>query len=233
MKNLFIEYGNQVIQFPVNPEEIKMKIAGANESQEVVKLGEVNILRDTKLAEIEFSSFLPEMNDGSPYILTKNKFRRPEYYIDIINKIRNDHKPCRFIVGDTRINLKVSIESFEYGYEGGDDDVYYTLSMKEYKEMKTREVRIADYKSTRPKYTPPPPAVPRAAPVSKTVTIGCTVIVNGQLHRNSNGGGPGQWRTDFRGKINFINLAGSHPYHVTTMDGGWQGWVLASAVQVV
>ena len=59
------------------------------------------------------------------------------------------------------------------------------------------------------------------------------MIVNGQLHRDSYGAGPGQWRNNFKGKINFINLKGSHPYHVTTLSGGWQGWVLKDAVEVV
>lgn len=234
MKNLFIEYGDTVIQFPVNPEDIKIKSSSGNETQEVVKLGEVSTLRDSKLASLEFSSFFPVQNDGSPYILTKNRFRDPDFYLDFLIKIRDAHKPCRFLISDTKINMVVSIEDFEYGFESGDVDVYYSLGLKQYREVRVREVNISDYQSTRPKYTPPPPPPPpRPAPASKQVTIGCTVILNGQLHRDSYGAGPGQTRSNFQGKINFINLKGSHPYHVTTMDGGWQGWVLASCVQVV
>lgn len=237
MKNLFIEYGDTVIQFPVNPEEIKIKTASGNETQEIVKLGEVSTLRDSKLASFEFSGFFPEQNDGSPFILTKNKFRNQDFYIDFISKIRNDHKPCRFLISDTKINMVVSIEDFEYGYEGGDTDIHYTIGLRQYREARAREVAISQYQSNRPKYVPPLPkqasVAPRPAPASKQVTIGCTVILNGQLHRDSYGGGPGATRTDFKGKINFINKKGTHPYHVTTMDGGWQGWVSESSVQVV
>ncbi len=35
--------------------------------------------------------------------------------------------------------------------------------------------------------------------------IGSDVIVNGRLHRDSYGKGPGQTRTNYKGKINLIN----------------------------
>ena len=68
---------------------------------------------------------------------------------------------------------------------------------------------------------------------SNKIGIGSDVIVNGRLHRDSYGSGPGQMRTNYRGKVNFINMKGSHPYHVTQPDGGWLGWVTASSVRRV
>ncbi|MDE7060884.1 MAG: hydrolase, partial [Lachnospiraceae bacterium] len=59
------------------------------------------------------------------------------------------------------------------------------------------------------------------------------VLVNGRLHRDSYGNGPGQTKNNYRGKINFINQKGSHPYHVTTPTGGWLGWVTADSVKGV
>ena len=53
------------------------------------------------------------------------------------------------------------------------------------------------------------------------------------MYRDSYGNGPGQMRSTYRGKINFINMSGSHPYHVTTPSGGWLGWVTADSVQGV
>ena len=63
----------------------------------------------------------------------------------------------------------------------------------------------------------------------KSVTICCEMIVDRRLHGSSYGDASGQTRTNYRGKINFINLQGSHPYHITTPEGGGlTGWRLTS-----
>lgn len=237
MAEIFIEYDNRVVAFPVNPAELMLQREGNNETTEIISLGEINMLKAAKLASISFECFFPANANGS-YVLTKGDFRPPNFYIDFIEVIRKAKKPCRFIVSDTKINILASIETFNYGIKAGPlGEIYYTLALKEYVSYGVKEVKTTDYGSNRPKTknvnatvsvtNPKPPA-----PTKKSVYAGCTVIVNGQLHRDSYGAGPGQWRRNFRGKINFINLKGSHPYHVTTMDGGWQGWVLASAVEV-
>lgn len=238
MIEVFIEYNNQVVALPVNPEEIKKSQSGNNETTDIISLGEINLIKDPKLATVEIESFFPADSGGS-YVLTKGNFRKPSFYIDFIEKIRRDKKPVRFIVSDTKINMMATIEDFDWGVKYGPvGDVYYTLSVKEYKQYSVKEVKVTDYGDNRPKTKnvntavqvtkPTPPA-----PAKKSVYAGCTVRVNGQLHRDSYGAGPGQWRRNYTGKINFINLKGSHPYHVTTPQGLWQGWVLASAVEVI
>lgn len=238
MIEIFVEYESQVVAFPVNPEELRLTKDTGNETTEIVSLGEINMLKNAKLATLQFDSFFPPNKDAG-YVLTKGDFRPPNFYIDFLEKIRRDKKSCRFIVSDTKINMLVSIETFDYGWRAGPlGEVYYTLGVKEYKPYSVKEVKVTDYGPNRPKtknvntgvsVKKPAPS----APSKKSVYEGCTVIVNGQLHRDSYGKGPGQWRRGFKGKINFINKRGSHPYHVTTMSGGWQGWVLASAVEVV
>ncbi|MEG0297627.1 MAG: hypothetical protein RR620_12985 [Clostridium sp.] len=227
---IFMEYGDLLIQFPVNPEEIKINQDGNNEKTEVVKLGEVNIARDMKLASIEFQCFLPATN-SYPFILNRNQFEAPEFYIDFINKVRKDKKPIRFIVSDKNINILAIIENFSYSYKAGDDDVYYNISLSEYREIRVKTVQIADYENKRPQKVDPPP---KPVSVNKQVTPGCRVLVNGRLHRDSYGSGPGMTLTNYTGKVNFVKTDGrSHPYHVTNLSDGWMGWVLSSAVKVL
>lgn len=245
MKNeIFIEYDSRVVKFPVNPEEIKLCRDSNNETAEIISLGEINILRETKLSTLEFDCFFPGDKDRA-YVLTRGDFRSPNFYIDFLEKIRQAKKPCRFIVSGTKINMLCSIEVFNYGIQAGPvGDICYTLGIKEFRSFNVKEVKINDYGSYRPKTknvntgaTVTSPTSAKAtkapAPAKKTPYAGCTVRVNGQLHRDSYGKGPGQWRRNYIGKINFINLKGSHPYHITTPSGGWQGWVLASAVEVI
>lgn len=228
---IFMEYANELIQLPVNPEELEVVKEGNNDTTEVVKLGEISIPKDTKLATIEFESFLPKYNIGS-YIRTKNKFQGPQFYIDFIEKVRSDKKPVRFIVSDTNINMLALIDNFKYSYKAGDEDIYYSIGITEYRDYKVKTVNISNYQSNRPvikKET----TESRPASTNKAVTPGCNVIVNGRLHRDSYGAGPGKTLSNYRGKVNFVKNGRSHPYHVTSPSGGWMGWVTSSSVKVI
>ena len=224
--NMFMEYGNQVIQFPVNPEEIEINIDGNNDKAEVVKLGEVNIAKDKKLLNINFEGLLPNENIY-PFILTKNKFQNPKFYIDFIDKVRQDKKPVRFLVSDTNINLLALIDKFSYRYVAGSEDIEYSISLSEYKDIKPKIVTIAQ-NNTPNKQT----SSSRPNPTEKKVTIGCSVIVNGRLHKDSFGKGPGKTLKNYSGKVNFIKNGRGYPYHVTTPNGSWLGWVTKGSVKV-
>lgn len=226
---IFIEYENNVIKFPVNPPNLKVIISGNNSTTEVVKLGEINIAKDVKLAEISFDSFFPKTNNG-PYILTSNQFKDPDFYIKLINDLRNNKKPLRFIVSETNINFIMLIESFEYEYEAGTDDINYSISLKEYREAKVATMKLEVNSNT----TKPISSSNNNTSINKSPTVGCNVIVNGRLHRDSYGKGPGKTLTNYKGKINIIvSKSRSHPYHVTTPSGGHLGWVTPGSIKVI
>ena len=104
------------------------------------------------------------------------------------------------------------------------------ISLKQFRPVGTKTVEIRPPSESGSKQAPP--AVIEQARESDPVkvTIGSTVIVNGRLHRDSYGQGAGKTLSNYRGKINFINEKGSHPYHVTDLNGGWLGWVRRSDV---
>jgi hypothetical protein len=148
-------------------------------------------------------------------------------YIDFIKAWQTSKKPGRIVVTGQNISIPVTIDKFEYKMTGGDEKVYAaTLDVREWRSYAARKL---------PKPTPaktvPKKAAAKPTP-AKAVTIGCTVVVNGQLHRDSYGSGPGATERNQTRKVNFINKGAKCPYHVTTMDGGWRGWVEAKAVKV-
>lgn len=229
---IFIEYGGQVVQMPVNPEEFDYSKESANETTDIVKLGEVNRLGITSLAEVSFESFFPFHPVGS-YVQTKNKFWKPAKYIDFIEKIRREKKPCRFIITGTKVNMLASIESFEWHHEAGvHEDVYYTLELKEYRPHSAKYVKVVKQVTT-PKKTVTATKKKQPASTNKKVTVGCTVMVNGRLHRDSYGTGPGKTEKNAKRKVNKIAAGRKYPYHVTMLDGGWRGWVTANSVKVL
>lgn len=216
----FINYNNQVVQLPVNPEKVDVKYDGNNSTTEIIQLGEINLLKDRKLAEISFESFFPH-DDWFPAVRTRGQFKPPEFYKKFFEGIQKDKKPCRLIITGLNITMKVSVENFSYHHQGGDhEDAYYSIDFKEYRDYHITQIPIDS--SLRH---------PTATPVAPTqITIGCDVILNGRVHYDSYGSKPGKTFRNYRGKVNLINMKGSHPYHVTTPSGGWLGWVTKESV---
>lgn len=222
----FINYDNQVVQLPVNPEKVTVSYSGNNSTTEIIKLGEINRLAQRKLAEISFESFFPE-DDWFPSVRTRGQFKKPDFYKSYIEKIQTSEKPCRLVITGLDITMKCSIENFEFYHQGGDhEDAYYSISLKEYREYQITEVAVSKNTSTTTQATPAP-----AKPVAPAkITKGCNVILNGRVHYDSYGSKPGKTFKNYKGKVNNINNKGSHPYHVTTPDGGWLGWVTKESV---
>lgn len=232
------------ILLPITPSKVQTSIKNKNKTLVLINEGEINVLKNAGLTEITFDALLPTVNNY-PFALYQNGWKSAEYYLNKLEKLKISNKPFQFIISrvygkkllfDT--NLKVSLEDYKIIEDAKEGDcIKVTVNLKQYRDYSTKTVNIKldPYK---PKPVVRPQPKPRASSSNasasnKPVSIGCTVIVNGQLHRDSYGNGPGQYRNNFKGKINFINKSGSHPYHVTDMNGGWLGWVLASAVKVV
>lgn len=142
MIRFFFEYNNTVIQLPVNPPSLRVRKQGKNESESMINLGEVTIIREAKLAEIEIKCFLPATVSG-PYVITTGQFEPPMYYIDFFNNVLIDKKPVQLIVTDCYINIPVTIESFEYERSAGTDDIEYTLLLKRYRPFTAKQIVVA------------------------------------------------------------------------------------------
>ena len=224
------------ILLPITPEEITTKINGNNKTMQLINEGEINIPKSAKLTDIEFTALLP--NIKYPFARYQNtNFTNANYFLDLLERLKRDKKPFQFIVCRNRpsgkrlynTNIKVTLESYtiDESHKIG-IDMSVKIKLKQYRDFGTKIVKITNggssTKNSRPDST---------VRSDKPVGIGSEVIVNGQLFGSSYGDAPGMTLSNYRGKINFINLKGSHPYHVTTPDGGWLGWVLKSSVKAV
>ena len=223
------------ILLPITPEEITTKINGNNKTMQLINEGEINIPKSAKLTDIEFTALLP--NIKYPFARYQNtNFTNANYFLDLLERLKRDKKPFQFIVCRNRpsgkrlynTNIKVTLESYtiDENHKIG-IDMSVKIKLKQYRDFGTKIVKITNGGSTK---NSRPDSTVRS---DKPVGIGSEVIVNGQLFGSSYGDAPGMTLSNYRGKINFINLKGSHPYHVTTPDGGWLGWVLKSSVKAV
>lgn len=218
---------NVTVELPVAPEEVKLALERNDSVVEILKIGEVNTLGEAKLKEIEISSSFPVNPKSGVHVITAGTVKKSDYYLQFIEDWWKSKKAGKLTISTTKINVKMTVDSFEYGFEKGNADEYvYTLKLKEWRDYGA--VVIPVKKLAEP--TPPPPP-PRPAPPAQ-IGIGSTVIVNGQLFVDSYGNGGGVVEKDAKRKINFTALGRPKPYHCTTLDGSWRGWISADSVRL-
>lgn len=238
MKNGYDFYLDKCL-LPIAPEKLRIKINSANKTMTLMNEGEINILKTPQLSDIEFECRIPQIQ--YPFAVYKSGFKGAAYFLNIFEQLKVEKKPFQFIVSRTMpsgkvlfsTNIKVSLEDYEITEQAKDGfDLTVKIKLKQYRDYGTKTVNIKIAESTA-KATSQNQRAASTVQSSKPIGIGSEVIVNGRLHGTSYGDAPGQTRTNYRGKINFINLKGTHPYHVTTPSGGWLGWVTKDSVKAV
>lgn len=125
--------GDRAIRIPVLPSEYTVTSAQNNTTVNVIGLGEVTLKGKRGLREISFSSFFP-FNYDSSYCEYRD-IRSPRAYVDAIEKMKRVGTVRLMITGT--LNLRCTIESFEWGENDGTGDISYTLTLKEYRAPST------------------------------------------------------------------------------------------------
>ena len=128
------------LRFPVLPSIITVTKGSKNQSISITELGEITIIQGRPAVKISFSSFFPatpfpgvEAGDITPPLAIK----------DTITRWQVSKKPVHFILTGQNIDLFVTIEDFIYNEVGGDiGTLNYTLSLKEYREISVRQVKV-------------------------------------------------------------------------------------------
>lgn len=128
------------IQLPVLPESFQVKNGSNNDKVNVVGLGEIVIMQSRPALQIQFSSFFPATKFPG---LQVSRITKPLTLVEKINNWKASKKPIHFIVTSCGIDLYAAIEDFTYSEVGGDPGTYqYSLDLKEYREIKVRQVKV-------------------------------------------------------------------------------------------
>lgn len=224
---------NKTIELPVAPEEIGFAFDQDANFSNVINLGEVMQVGVAKLRQIELNFILPTNLTTPSYITAQKKLKSATEYVKFVNDWQRSRKSGRIVVSDTPFNLAVEVIGFEYKFANANETEYICkLSLVEYRHIEAKKIAIR--KPTIQELPKPPAQQAPARPAPpKAVAVGSTVLVNGQLHIDSYGGGPGQTERDATRIVNIIANGREFPYHVTTLEGGWRGWVRASDVVAI
>lgn len=133
------------LRLPVLPESISVRNGSKNETLNISGLGEVLIKQDRAALSFSFSSFFPAgyfsgVTYGPP---------SPNRCVEKLVEWKKANNPVKFIVTGMKINLYCEIEQFDYEERGGDvGTIYYSISLKEYQEVKVRQIEIAPITET-------------------------------------------------------------------------------------
>lgn len=123
---------DDVIKLPVIPSEFTISSPSQNEKYSTITNGEINLLGPEGLKSIILDSFFPSKH----YPFLKDKKFKGYTYVNKIEKWKSKKLPIRLIIVSNKktvLNKLFAIESFEYGPRDGSGDVYYSLSLSEFK----------------------------------------------------------------------------------------------------
>lgn len=132
--DIFLSINNreQVIKLPVLPAEFKIQSSMKNETYDVISQGEIKLIGMPSLKSISLSAFFPDKD----YSFLKDKKYKGWEYVETIEGWKARRVPIRLIISEASrdiINMPCTIESFEYGVQDGTGDIYYTLTLSEFK----------------------------------------------------------------------------------------------------
>lgn len=167
---------------PVTPEKIQIKINNSNKTVTLINEGEINILKQAKLTDIEFEAEIPQVKQ--PYAVYKSRFREAGYFFDIFEELKTSRKPFQFIVCRRtpkgrellNTNIKVSMEDYKITEDAGNGfDFKVKFCLKQWRDYGTKAVNIqvtaskpkACAKPRRETNNSPAPAASQTYPVVK------------------------------------------------------------------
>ena len=222
------------IMLPVAPSRITTRIRNQNTTVNLINEGEVNLLKRPGLTDINFRALIPAAR--LPFANYTGGFLPPVHFLDALERLKTSPASFQFIVSrmsagrllfDT--NITVSLEDYMVIEDAANgQDLNIDIRLKQAVPYGTKVIQLQQP-------TPEAPAQATAQPPRAgggQLVIGATVIVNGRLHRDSFGAGPGRTLTQYTARVHLIN-SNPFPIHVTNASGGWLGWVQHGDITVV
>jgi hypothetical protein len=227
---------NKTVEMPVAPAEFSFTNTRDNKTTQVLKLGQINEIGTKDLHDFTFDLLIPVHLKVS-YVTAQKVLGSARAYLDFIGGWQDSKKPGKLVITDLNYSFPVTVEDFTINMKDGNSNEYVVnLKLREWRDYSAKKVSIKEVNNT---YITPAPGGVRPAPPATGggggggLGVGRTVIVNGQLHRDSYGSGPGLTERNATRRISIVANGRPFPYHVTTLEGGWRGWVSADAVRAI
>ncbi len=140
MIDVFLSINNreEIIQLPVVPEEFTLQLPHKNEAYETISQGDIKLIGMAGLKSLTIQSFFPVRD----YPFLRDRGYLGWEYVERLQEWMDRRLPIRLIITGTPINMACSIESFTYGVANGSGDIYYTLTLEEFKFIQLNREKV-------------------------------------------------------------------------------------------
>ena len=134
---------------PIAPQKLQVKINNANDTLTLINEGQINLLKEAELTEIEFECEIPQV--PYPFAVYKSGFQKADYFLGYFESLKTAKRPFQFIVSRTMPtgkilfapNMKVSLESYTITEQAKNGfDITVKISLKQYRDFGTKTVDI-------------------------------------------------------------------------------------------
>lgn len=137
------------VLLPIPPEKFSLKVKNANKTLTLINEGEINILKDAKLTDLDFKVMIPAVQYS--FAMYEDGFKAPTYYTNHFEKLKISKEPFQFIVSRTMpngkllfdTNMTVSLEDYtiEESYKES-FDLVVSIKLKQYRPFGTKTVKV-------------------------------------------------------------------------------------------
>lgn len=145
--DLSVNNRQESIQLVINPASFEIADPQNNQQVTLLDIGTINLLGERGVKTISLQSFFPSLN--SPLYARYGGKKTPVECRNILEKWKNNRLTVRVIIADMDINLAMNIDSLTFTYKEGDEDIYYNLSMTEYKSLNVPTVKVTIKSNTK------------------------------------------------------------------------------------
>lgn len=136
---IWLRQANNTFRFPVIPSSFEINGNATINTSNILGVGDIAVFGGLGLKTIELSSFFPNQEYS---FCNYNKFPKPYDCVNLIESWMKEGYILRFIITETNINFECIIADFNYREQDCSRDVYFTLSLKEYRRMQIFRVNI-------------------------------------------------------------------------------------------
>lgn len=126
--------GSRFVNFPISPASFDVSDSYGHSSININAAGEMNMMGKRNLSTLTFSSIFPAQYYGFEQ---SYPIGDPYSYVDAIKAMAQAGRPSRISISGTTISMLVTIDSFQYGEHDGSGDVYFSISLREYRDFTT------------------------------------------------------------------------------------------------
>ncbi len=124
--------GEDSITLPINPSVVTVEDSWKNEEVDINKIGLITLIGKRALRSVTIESFFPAQEYG--FAIHTEHCDDPFFYIRKLSEWRGQMLTFTMTETDNYISWPCVIDDLQYGFREADDDIFYTLRLKEYKQ---------------------------------------------------------------------------------------------------